>query len=165
MSSCFKHKAAHASYKDFNTQTYLILHDKVMHFKSGPLFLQVVFCGVQTETLNTDINSVKRDKSEASAVWLQQQVLVSLLALAMQRRPGGHLEHLPHAVLAFGGAVHVSEGTDAVGHVAALFRLHRLLRDRRRGVTKAQLHYRSSFAFQGKKAKRHQASLRCLSRN
>ncbi len=89
-----------------------------MHFKSGPLFLQVVFCGVQTETLNTDINSVKRDKSEASAVWLQQQARVSLLALAMQRRPGGHLEHLPHAVLAFGGALHVSEGTDAVGHVA-----------------------------------------------
>lgn len=67
---------------------------------------------------------------EASAVRLQQQALVALLALAgLQRRPGGHLEHLPHAVLGLGGALHVSEGTDAVGHVAALLRLHRLLRD------------------------------------
>lgn len=76
---------------------------------------------------------------EVSTVCLQQQAFTVLLALAcLQRRPGGHLEHLPHAVLGFGGALHVSEGTDAVGHVSALLWFDGLLQERRRDVTKPQ---------------------------
>lgn len=68
-----------------------------------------------------------------NTVRLQQQAFVALLALpGLQRRPGGHLEHLPHAVLGFGRALHVSEGTDAVGHVSALLGFDGLLRDRKR---------------------------------
>lgn len=52
----------------------------------------------------------------------------SFLALAdLQRRSGGHLKHLSHTVLSLGRALEVTESTDAVGHVSALLRLHRLL--------------------------------------
>lgn len=88
------------------------------------------------EALNTDINSTLDELIQLKGIkWtvrLQQDAFVALLALpGLQRRPGGHLEHLPHAVLGFGRALHVSEGTDAVGHVSALLGFDGLLRDGR----------------------------------
>lgn len=59
---------------------------------------------------------------------LQQKTFGATLAPpGHQRRPGGHLKHFPHAVLCFRGALHVSEGTDLVHHVATLLWLHRFL--------------------------------------
>lgn len=46
----------------------------------------------------------------------------------LQRRPGGHLKHIPDPVLGLGGALQVSESVDPVGRVSAFLRLHRLLR-------------------------------------
>lgn len=61
---------------------------------------------------------------------LQHHTSVVLLAAAdLQRRPGGHLEHFPHAVLGLGGTLHVAEGSDPRGHVPAFLRLNRLLLD------------------------------------
>lgn len=75
-----------------------------------------------------------------NTVRLQQQAFVALLALpGLQRRPGGHLEHLPHAVLGFGRALHVSEGTDAVGHVSALLGFDGLLRTEREATVSDRL--------------------------
>lgn len=69
----------------------------------------------------------------------QQLAAAFLLRLAdLQRRPGGHLEHLPHAVLGLSGALHVAEGRDPAGHVPALLRLHRLLSDEETNGEKVQ---------------------------
>lgn len=52
-----------------------------------------------------------------------------LLALAhLQRRSGGHLENVPHAVLGLGGALQVSESADPVGHIAGIIHLDGFLR-------------------------------------
>lgn len=65
---------------------------------------------------------------DGDAVTSQQLAATSLLAFAdLQRRSGGHLKHLPHAVLGLGGTLQVAEGTDAVGHVSGLVGLHWLL--------------------------------------
>lgn len=64
-------------------------------------------------------------------VLLQQQAPVPLLPLAdLQRRPGGHFEYFPHALLSLGWAFQVSKGANTVGHVSALLRFNRLLRNR-----------------------------------
>lgn len=56
---------------------------------------------------------------------LQQYTFIALLSAAgLQRRPGGHLKHLPHAVLSLGGALHVAERCDPSSHVPPLLRLH-----------------------------------------
>lgn len=46
----------------------------------------------------------------------------------LQRRPGGHLKHIPDPVLGLGGALQVSESAYPAGHISAFLRLHRLLR-------------------------------------
>lgn len=59
---------------------------------------------------------------------LQQEAFIALLAPpGLQRRPCGHLKHLPYAVLSLGGALHVAKCTDPVGHVPAFLWLNRLL--------------------------------------
>lgn len=51
----------------------------------------------------------------------QQLAAAFLLRLAdLQRRPGGHLEHLPHTVLRLGRALKVPEGINPVSHVSRL---------------------------------------------
>lgn len=59
----------------------------------------------------------------------QHRAFGSSFAFAhLQRRPGGHLKHIPHPVLGLGGALQVSESVDVVGHYSGFLRLHRLLR-------------------------------------
>lgn len=59
----------------------------------------------------------------------QHRALASVFAFAhLQRRPGGHLKHIPNTILGLGGALQVSESIDPAGHVSAFLRLHRLLR-------------------------------------
>ena len=61
---------------------------------------------------------------------LQQYTLIALLSAAgLQCRPGGHLEHLPYAVLGLSGAFHVTECCDSSSHVSALLWFHWLLLD------------------------------------
>lgn len=63
--------------------------------------------------------------------FLQQQAPAPLLPLAdLQRRPGGHFEYFPHALLSLGRAFQVAEGANTVGHVSALLRFNRLLQNR-----------------------------------
>lgn len=49
---------------------------------------------------------------------LQHHTSVVLLAAAdLQRRPGGHLEHVPHTILGLSRTLHVAEGSNPRGHV------------------------------------------------
>lgn len=76
------------------------------------------------------------ENSPMMSVILQQYTFTALLAAAgLQRCPSGHLEHLPHAVLCLGGALHVAECRDPIGHVPAFLWLHRLLLDGKKKQT------------------------------
>lgn len=76
----------------------------------------------------------------------QQLAAAFLLRLAdLQRRPGGHLEHFPHAVLGLGRALQIAKSTDSAGHVFAFFRPHRLLWGWKRNCCKVI--YKKKFFF------------------
>lgn len=69
----------------------------------------------------------------------QQQAPAPLLPLAdLQRRPGGHFEYFPHALLSLSGAFQVAKGANAVGHVPALLWFNWLLQNR--GVGTESIH-------------------------
>ena len=58
----------------------------------------------------------------------QHRASASVFAFAhLQRRSGGHLKHIPNAILGLGRALQVSKSIDAAGHVSAFLRLDRLL--------------------------------------
>lgn len=59
-----------------------------------------------------------QESSPSPSLLLQQDTFTALLSPpGLQRGPGGHLKHFPHPVLGLCRTLHVSKGTDPVGHV------------------------------------------------
>lgn len=66
----------------------------------------------------------------------QHRAPVPVLALAhLQRRSGGHLKHIPNAILGLGRALQVSKSVDPAGHVPPFLRLYRLLCDSKKRLS------------------------------